>query len=287
MKRVSGSRRSRLQRSRPALKSSSKRGATVGEGAATKAGDPQVACQSPRFPTNAELRRLAALAKIKPESQTHFFGNIKELVQEAHIFHKLFHAGPKTYRAVLGRLRRIATHTDKLTAELQGIVEAGQSANGDPEKTFTYDFLNEAVDRSPGPLQRDQRLAEHIQQLGDFLAVSQRAEQQAKDIWGRKGRRAGAGGNYAFNIFVQQLYLNAWIGGGSFTNSRKKDQQQWSGSLTDALEILRPYLPKFFPPADKGRSAQSILDKLRASMKANRSKYRRSNFETKNRRLKP
>jgi hypothetical protein len=191
--------------------------------------------------------------------------------------------GPKTYRAVLGRLRRIAIHTDKLTAELDGIVEAGQSANGDPENTFTYDFLTEAVDR----WQRDPRLAEHIQQLSDFLAVSQRAAQRAKDIWGRKGRRAGAGGNYAFNIFVQQLYLNAWIDGGSFTNCRKKDQQQWSGSLTDALEILRPYLPKFFPPADKGRSAQSILDKLRARMKANRSKYRRSNFETKNRRLKP
>jgi hypothetical protein len=194
----------------------------VGGGAAAKEGDARTSTL-PRafaFPTQAELMQLAALAKIKPESQTHFFGNINELIQEAHIFHKYFHAGPKTYRAVLGRLRRIATYTDKLTAELHGVVEAGQSANADPEKTFTYDFLNEAIDRSPGPWQPDERLAEHIQQLSDFLAVSQQAEQQAKAIWGRRGRPAGAGGNYAFDIFVQQLYLNARIDGGKLTNSR-------------------------------------------------------------------
>jgi hypothetical protein len=267
--------------------SNSKRGATPTGEPAAKAGDPQAASLSLRFPTEAELQRLEELANTRPESQINFFGNINSLIQEAHYFHKLFHAGPKKYRAALERLQRIATHLHAVNAELDGVVEAGQSANGDPEKTFAYDFLNEAIDRSPGPWQSDRRLAKHVQKLSDFLAVSQRAEQQAKAIWGRRGRRTGAGGNYAFNIFVQQLYLTAWTSGGRFTNARNKDPQQWSGSLVEVLEILRPYLPSFFPPAEIGRAAQNIVDQLRAHMNAHRSQYRRQDLRTKNRRSRP
>jgi hypothetical protein len=225
--------------------------------------------------------RLATLAKIKPESQTHFFVNTRELIREAHISHKLFCAGSKTHRAVLQRLKRIAAHADKLTAELQGVVAAGQSANGDPERTFTYDFLDEAIHRpgswSSPAWKSDQRLAELVQQLNDFRAVAERAEQNAKGVWGRKGRPAGAGGNYAFDLVVQQLYLNARSAGGRLTNARRADGQ-WSGSFIDALNILKPYLPDFFPPAELGRTVDNIVRKLPFKNIAPRNKHKISSL---------
>jgi hypothetical protein len=285
MKRVPASRRS-TQRSPPALRSISKRGATPARGAAAKKGGPRASTPFQSFPTKPELQRLAALAEIKSQNQTHFYGNIKGLIEEARYFHKLYCGGSKTYRGVLRHLRRITTHSHTLTAELLRVVEAGQSANPDPEKTFIYDFLNGAIERPMGARLLDHRLAEHVQHLTDFAAVSVRAEREARDILQKKGRPAGAGGNYAFNMFVRQLYLNAKIDGGKFTNARASDEL-WSGSFIEAVEILRPYLPSFFPHADLGRAIQHIVGKLRAHLKTNRSKYRRSKSKTKNRRLNP
>jgi hypothetical protein len=238
------------------------------------------------FPTQAELLQIAALAKIKTGSQTHFIEDIKELIEQAHIDHKLFQDGPKTYRAVLRRLKRIANHAQKLADELHGVVEAGSSAAGDPEKTFTYDLLNEAIDRSPGgPWKSDQGLAEYIQKLSDFSAVSQRAQQKAEAVFGRRGRPAGAGGNYAFDLFIQHFHLNFRTHGGRLTNAPRRAGGKWSGSFIEALDILEPYLPKFFPPAETGRAVQNIVGNFRAYMKAHRSEYRRR--KTKNRRSRP
>ena len=72
----------------------------------------------------------------------------------------------------------------------------------------------------------------------------------------------GAGGNPAFDTFIEQLLMTARMHGGSWTNYRSKDER-WTGTLLKALEILKKYLPaRFFPPGDLGCSVQHIREKL-------------------------
>ena len=73
----------------------------------------------------------------------------------------------------------------------------------------------------------------------------------------------GAGGNPAFDMFIEDLLMIARMHGGSWTNYRSKDQS-WAGTLLKALEILKKYLPHsgFFPPGELGRSVEHIRNKL-------------------------
>jgi hypothetical protein len=73
----------------------------------------------------------------------------------------------------------------------------------------------------------------------------------------------GAGGNPAFDLFIEQFLITTRMHGGRWTNYRSKDQS-WTGTLLEALEILRGYLPQpgFFPPGDLGRSVEHIRKKL-------------------------
>ena len=72
----------------------------------------------------------------------------------------------------------------------------------------------------------------------------------------------GAGGNWAFDNFINDLVMTARMLGGSWTNYRSRDDT-WKGTLLEALRILEKYLPRdFFPPGMLGRSVEHIRKKL-------------------------
>jgi hypothetical protein len=78
----------------------------------------------------------------------------------------------------------------------------------------------------------------------------------------RRGRPKGAGGNRAFNTFVNSLDQIADANGGKWTLSSDPvahPKERWTGTLMDAMEILRPHLPEgFFPDANLGRSLEHV-----------------------------
>src|SRR5262249_8507848 len=58
----------------------------------------------------------------------------------------------------------------------------------------------------------------------------------------------GAGGNPAFDEFIEDLLMAARMLGGHWTNYRLRDQT-WTGTLLETLRILEKYLPNnFFRP---------------------------------------
>ena len=73
----------------------------------------------------------------------------------------------------------------------------------------------------------------------------------------------GAGGNPAFDMFIEDLLIAARTQGGRWTIYRSKDQS-YTGTLLKGLEMLKKYLPQsgFFPPGELGRSVEHIRNKL-------------------------
>jgi hypothetical protein len=79
----------------------------------------------------------------------------------------------------------------------------------------------------------------------------------------RAGRPRGTDGNPCFDHFVMSLYEIARIAGGEWTHHQNNygDHREWGGTLTQALDMLRPYLPPsgFFP---EGKKLGYALDRL-------------------------
>jgi hypothetical protein len=108
-------------------------------------------------------------------------------------------------------------------------------------------------------------LPEYVNLLNALSDAAQRAATLPKSKRGSKG----AGGNPAFDLFVQALLMAARQRGGDWTIYRSADQR-WTGSLLTALEILRPYLPLgFFPSGALGRSVEHIRKKFRVYITRN------------------
>jgi hypothetical protein len=99
------------------------------------------------------------------------------------------------------------------------------------------------------------QLPEYIVLLDALNIAAQRAV--SKPIYSPRG----TGGNPAFDMCIQQLLMAARMRRGSWTNFRLKDQT-WTGTLLEALEILKKYLPRFFPPGELGRAIDHIRNKL-------------------------
>jgi len=105
-------------------------------------------------------------------------------------------------------------------------------------------------------------LPEYISLLDVLSDAAQRAARKAIH------EPRGAGGNPAFDIFIQHLLMAARQRGGSWTNYRAADET-WNGTLLKAVGLLEKYLPrKFFPAGQLGRSIEHIRTKLGDHMKA-------------------
>jgi hypothetical protein len=99
-------------------------------------------------------------------------------------------------------------------------------------------------------------LPQYIDLLHGLSSAAQRAAQKPMHV------PKGAGGNWAFDNFIDDLVMAALMGGGSWTNYRARDDT-WKGTLLEALGILEKYLPRnFFPTGELGRSVEHIRKKL-------------------------
>jgi hypothetical protein len=82
-----------------------------------------------------------------------------------------------------------------------------------------------------------------------------------------RGRPAGKGGSHRFESFLITLELAALNGGGDWTLNKNDER----GTLIDALELLRNYLPNNFLPKKNKHpfsSYQILLTRLRGLWKA-------------------
>jgi hypothetical protein len=101
--------------------------------------------------------------------------------------------------------------------------------------------------------------------LGLVIAVAGHARKQAKRCHSKSGRKQGTG-RPAFDMFVFALLTAAELSGGRLTIYRTayKDAR-WAGSLLQAVQALRPLLPKakFLPAGTLGYSLHSIYQRRR------------------------
>ena len=100
-------------------------------------------------------------------------------------------------------------------------------------------------------------LPQYIDLLHGLSSAAQRAAQKPMHV------PKGAGGNWAFDNFIEDLVMTARTGGGSWTNYKARDGI-WTGTLLEALTILKEYVPRrgFFPNGVVGRSVEHIRKKL-------------------------
>src|SRR5262249_25096877 len=104
-----------------------------------------------------------------------------------------------------------------------------------------------------------------IPEYTDLLDALSGAAQRAKQKSMRMPK--GAGGNPAFDRFIEDLLMAARMLGGDWTNYRARDGV-WKGTLREAVGILEKFFPEgFFTPGEPGRSVEHIRKKFKNHIK--------------------
>jgi hypothetical protein len=195
------------------------------------------------YPSDPEILVLAKLAKLA-EVDNRFGDHVRHIILDAHLSDASFRtlSTPK----VRSTLTTIARQAASLRALLEEI-DAG--SRGSRQRAGLM------LEQELGKLQEGAFLLPEyvlcLKQLGDA------AQRTAGSVKSKRGPK-GAGGNFAFNLFVESLLMAAWQRGGDWTVGRHKDGT-WRGTLLEALAILKPYLPGgFFPGGDLGRAVEHI-----------------------------
>jgi hypothetical protein len=205
-----------------------------------------------RYPTEDELRRIANLAKV--DHPLH--GTINGFILDAHL-------ADATYRTlsipqVKAALKNVANQANQLQ-ELLSTLDIGRKSIG------SLNHAGKLIEIELFVLQQTRvrriLLPKYIELLERLSNAARRAAQ--KPMHPPKG----AGGNPAFDRLVEGLVMAALSHGGRWTNYRS-DGKEWKGTLLEALEILKKYLPaRFFPPGEVGRSVDHIRKKLNDHIK--------------------
>jgi hypothetical protein len=104
------------------------------------------------------------------------------------------------------------------------------------------------------------KLSETIETLAKVREITAAAISKLQENV-REGRRSGSTNRAAFDVFAYTLFLAAKTAGGELKISKAVDGLR-KGTYLDAIELLRPYLPKsnFFPAVDDlGRTLERII----------------------------
>jgi hypothetical protein len=215
-----------------------------------------------KYPNDDELRCIAKLAEV--DNASAFGQSIRSVILDAH----LFHAQYKTFSAprVRTSLKGVASQANQIRKTLSRL-DVGRGSQG------SEDYAGYLIEVELSALQDSEKMIlipEYIDLLDALSSAARLAER--KPIHQLKG----AGGNPAFDLFIHHLLMAARMRGGRWTIFRSRDQT-WTGTLLEALEILKPYLPKsgFFPPG-LGRSIDHIRWKLKDHMERARQRLGRS-----------
>lgn len=197
-----------------------------------------------RYPNDLEVEQLARLAKV--HDLPAFRSLMDNLILDAHLADRRLRGVSAV--EIRKHLRSISRKASDLSQSLSAIdVGRGGSAEN-------AGYLLE-VRLADFAFRQGLMLIPEFEALLD--AVSKAASEAARTRLFKRGPK-GAGGNAAFNLFLVLLLNAALQKRGSWT-IYKSSNGKWSGSLLEALGILKPYLPDdFFPPAELGRSVQHI-----------------------------
>jgi hypothetical protein len=191
-----------------------------------------------KYPPPSELIRLAGLAGVKDQSD--FGRHLRGIIQDAYFNYAIFQATPVQKIDALSDIER---HASRLRRSFETVeVGASDAAAGL--------LLEHELGRVSfkGQLFLVPAIKELLELLSTAVANS---VELAKP---RRGRPMGGGGNYAFNILVQNLEMAARQRGGHFTK----------GAWVKVFSILEPHLPTGLIPrnVDILRSVQHALKQL-------------------------
>jgi hypothetical protein len=203
-----------------------------------------------KYPTNDEISQLAKLMKVSDASR--LSGTIRSVILDAHLNHKAFQGLSKPeVRKACKNVTREAAQLKETLSEL----DVGRGARGSlDEAGFLIEW--ELFRRHSLLL-----LPEYIELL-DALSVA--AQQAAnREIYSPRG----AGGNPAFDMFIQRLLMTVRLHAGRRSDLKvyRKVDGEWGGSLMDALRLLEEYLPPGF--VANGRSVEHIKKKFMHTIK--------------------
>jgi hypothetical protein len=204
-----------------------------------------------RYPTDDEQRHIARLAKVDHP----FHATINGIILDAHL-------ADATYRTlsipqVKVALNNVGNQAIQL-AELLSALDIGRGSRGSLQRAGVLIEAELFLEQMKA---RPILLPKYIDLLDGLSSAARRAAQ--KPMHPPKG----AGGNPAFDRFIEDLLMAARSRGGTWTNYRP-DGKEWKGTLLEALEVLKKYLPaRFFPPGELGRSVEHIRKKLKDHIK--------------------
>jgi hypothetical protein len=202
------------------------------------------------YPSDNESRQIAELASVSDAWR--FARTIESTILDAHLSDANFRtlSIPQVKRA----LKRVVSEANGFRHILSKL-DVGRGSKG---SEYEAGWL---IERELASHEFVILVPAYIDLLDALSAAAQRAKQKPMRV------PKGAGGNPAFDRFIEDLLMAARMLGGDWTNYRSRDEI-WKGTLLEALGILKKYLPKgFFPPGELGRSVEHIRKKLKDHIK--------------------
>jgi hypothetical protein len=202
------------------------------------------------YPSDDESRTIAELAEVN--NAWRFARTIESNILDAHLNHNSFRT--LSIPQVKGALKRVSSEANRF-AQMLGKLDVGRGSRGSEDYAGWLIELELAFQQSQTNAMV--LIPTYIDLLGAFSVAAQSAEQRPIRV------PKGAGGNPAFDQFIEDLLMAARMLGGHWTNYRLRDGT-WKGTLLATLGILKRYLPEeFFPPGELGRSVEHIRKKLK------------------------
>jgi hypothetical protein len=202
------------------------------------------------YPSDDESRQIAELARINYSSW--FAHHIHSNILDAHLSHASFLK--LSIPQVRGTLKHVATEANRL-ARMLSKLDVGNESRGSED--YAGWLIEKELALQQSKISGMVLIPKYIGLLDTLSGAAQHAQHRPRHM------PKGAGGNPAFDYFIEDLLMTARMLGGHWTNYRSIDGA-WKGTLLDTLGILKKYLPEdFFPPGDLGRSVEHIRKKLK------------------------
>jgi hypothetical protein len=200
------------------------------------------------YPSEYEMQRLARLANIDDSNVDDFSifaGHIRSLILDAHLNDLLFREFSAT------QIRTTLDDISKKARQLGTVLKAIDVGSGGSAE-HAGQLLEWELSKF-GFNKRPMFLPEYIAVLGKLNDAAKGGSSSVKT---KRGQR-----NIAFNQFVEGLLMAAEQRRGHWTIYRAADDE-WTGTLLEALTILQQYLPQFFPTGEVGRSVEYVRSRL-------------------------
>ena len=234
------------------------------------------------YPSDSEMQDLARLAHVDPSDS--FNEHIRSIILDAHLLDPAYRglSAPE----VKNKLKSVKDKADALKEALENI-DLGRGSSAERAGQILELALSNFKFREGMVL-----IPEYVALLTEMSDAASQAMQLAR---AKRGPKGAAGTSCAFDLFIQHLEMaarqrrlaagqregpadhanfiieerdpaDARQQSGYWTISHARDGH-WSGSLLEALKILRPSLPPgLLPVGDLGRAVEHARHKFRRHM---------------------